>query len=89
MAGTSPAMTKSESFSGGWKEPENAGRFFGHTLRPLLLSPASTRLFLADQRRITLLFEVVIAEPVGIEVSGAFVSKSLIPPAARLARPFK
>jgi hypothetical protein len=33
MAGTSPAMTKSESFSLGSKVPENAGYFFGRTLR--------------------------------------------------------
>ena len=32
MAGTRPAMTKSESFSSSWKEPENAGRFFSQAL---------------------------------------------------------
>jgi hypothetical protein len=33
MAGTSSAMTKSESFSISWKKPENADCFFGQALR--------------------------------------------------------
>jgi hypothetical protein len=33
MAGTSPAMTKSESISISWKKPENADCFFGQALR--------------------------------------------------------
>src|ERR1700761_2431124 len=33
MAGTRPAMTKSESFSSSWKEPENARRFLSQALR--------------------------------------------------------
>src|ERR1700687_327475 len=36
MAGTSPAMTKSESFSDGWKGSENTACIFSHTLRSAL-----------------------------------------------------
>jgi hypothetical protein len=35
MAGTEPAMTKRESFSSGWRAPENAERIFGQALRSI------------------------------------------------------